>query len=90
MALFRKVLVALDPGGRIVVRDYVLSPDRTSPKLGAIFAVNMLTGGGGGNSYTYAEIEDALKQAGVTRVRLTQPGTQMDGLVEAFRPSFRP
>jgi predicted O-methyltransferase YrrM len=83
--LFRKVFAALNPGGRIVVRDYVLSPDRTSPKSGAIFAVNMLTGGAGGNSYTYAEIEDALGQAGFTRVRLIQPGTQMDGLVEAFR-----
>jgi len=86
MELFRKVFAALDPGGRIVVRDYVLSPDRTSPKSGAIFAVNMLTGGAGGNCYTYEETENALGQAGFTRVSLTHPGTQMDGLVEAFRP----
>jgi predicted O-methyltransferase YrrM len=83
--LFRKVFAALDPGGRIVVRDYVLSPDRISPRSGAIFAVNMLTGGAGGNCYTYAEIKSALDQAGFTRVSLTQPGTQMDGLVEAFK-----
>lgn len=83
--LFRKVFAALDPGGRIVVRDYVLSPDRISPRSGAIFAVNMLTGGAGGNCYTYSEIKSALEQAGFTRVSLTQPGTQMDGLVEAFK-----
>jgi precorrin-6B methylase 2 len=83
--LFHKVFAALDPGGRIVVRDYVLSPDRTSPRSGAIFAVNMLTGGASGNCYTYAEIKDALGQAGFTQVSLAQPGTQMDGLVEAFR-----
>jgi predicted O-methyltransferase YrrM len=83
--LFRKVLAALGPGGRIVVRDYVLSPDRTSPKSGAIFAVNMLTGGAGGNCYTYEEIKDALSQAGFTRVNLMQPGTHMDGLVEALK-----
>jgi predicted O-methyltransferase YrrM len=84
--LFRKVLAALDPGGRIVVRDYVLSPDRTSPRPGAIFAVNMLTGGASGNCYTYEEIKDALVRAGFTRVNLGQPATQMDGLVEAFKP----
>ncbi len=84
--LFRKVLAALDPGGCIVVRDYVLSSDRTSPKAGAIFAVNMLIGTSGGNSYTYEEIEDALEQAGFSRVRLMHTGTRMDGLVEAFKP----
>ncbi len=53
---------------------------------GAILAVNMLTGGTGGNCYTYEEIKDALGQAGFTRVSLTHSGIQMDGLVEAFRP----
>jgi predicted O-methyltransferase YrrM len=85
VALFRKVFAALDPGGRIVVRDYVLSPDRISPRSGAIFAVNMLASGAGGNCYTYAEIKSALDQAGFTQVSLTQRGTQMDGLVQAFK-----
>jgi predicted O-methyltransferase YrrM len=84
--LFRKVLTSLDPGGRIVVRDYVLSPDRTSPRSGAIFAVNMLSSGSDGNCYTYAEIRDALEQAGFTRVNLAYTGEQMDSLVEAFKP----
>jgi hypothetical protein len=45
----------------------------------------MLTGGASGNCYTYEEIKDALVQAGFAQVNLVQPGTQMDGLVEAFR-----
>jgi precorrin-6B methylase 2 len=84
--MFRKIFAALDPGGRIVVRDHVLSPDRTQPRSGALFAVNMLVGTEGGNSYTEAEIHDALTEAGFTGVRLIRPDTQMDGLVEAFRP----
>jgi hypothetical protein len=48
--------------------------------------VNMLTGGASGNCYTYEEIKDALVRAGFTRVNLGQPATQMDGLVEAFKP----
>ncbi len=85
-ALFRKVFVALDPGGRVVVRDHVLSPDRTQPRSGALFAVNMLVGTEGGNSYTEAEIRDALTGVGFFGVRLIHPDRQMDGLVEAFKP----
>lgn len=85
--LFRKVYAALDAGGRIVVRDHVLSEDRTQPRRGAMFAVNMLVGTGGGNSYTYAEIADGLTQAGFERVKLIHADSHMDGLVEAFKPT---
>ena len=88
VALFRKIFAALAPGGRIVVRDHVLSPDRTKPKAGALFAVNMLLGRGG-NSYTQAEIEQALSKAGFRRIRLLHPDTRMDGLVEGFKPASR-
>jgi predicted O-methyltransferase YrrM len=85
-ALFRKIFVALDPGGRVVVRDHVLSPDRTQPRSGALFAVNMLVGTEGGNSYTEAEIRTALTEAGFVGARFIHPDERMDGLVEAFRP----
>jgi len=85
-AMFRKIFAALEPGGRVVVRDHVLSRDRTQPRSGALFAVNMLVGTEGGNSYTEAEIRDALTGAGFTGVRLIHPDTKMDGMVEAFRP----
>ncbi len=84
--MFRKIFAALEPGGRIVVRDHVMSPDRTEPRSGALFAVNMLVGTEGGNSYTEAEIREALTEAGFTGVRVIHPDTRMDGLVEAFRP----
>jgi hypothetical protein len=86
VALFRKAFAALVPGGRIVVRDHVLSPDRTQPKSGALFAVNMLVAERGGNSYTFDEIRAALAEAGFIGVRLLHPDTHMDGLVEAFKP----
>jgi predicted O-methyltransferase YrrM len=86
VAMFRKIFSALDPGGRILVRDHILSPDRTQPKSGALFAVNMLTGTLGGNCYTEAEIRDFLTQAGFIKVRLIQADTRMDGLIEAFKP----
>ena len=40
--LFRKVFSALNPGGQIVLREFVLGPDRASPPQAAIFALQML------------------------------------------------
>jgi SAM-dependent methyltransferase len=86
VALFRKIFAALEPGGRLVVRDHVLSPDRTRPRSGALFAVNMLVGTEGGNSYTEDEIRDAFSRAGFIGARVIHPDEHMDGLVEAFKP----
>jgi predicted O-methyltransferase YrrM len=85
--LFRKVLRVLLPGGRMIIRDHVMGPDRTSPKDGAIFAVNMLVNTAGGSTYTFDEIKNWLAEAGFSRVGLLKPGEHMDALIEAFRPA---
>ena len=85
--LYQKGFRALVPGGRIIIRDHIMEPDRTQPRDGAIFAVNMLVGTSGGNTYTYGEVHSGLEQAGFTRIRLLQKGDKMDGLVEGFKPS---
>jgi len=72
--LYRKVFRALVPGGRIIIRDHIMEPDRTRPRDGAIFAVNMLVATRGGNTYTFEEIHAGLVQAGFVRVRLLQQG----------------
>ncbi len=84
--LYRKVYRALEAGGRIVIRDQIMNPDRTTPRPGAIFAINMLVATEGGNTYTFDEIKDGLSEAGFERVNLIQAGERMDGLVEAFKP----
>ena len=86
--LCRKAWRALVPGGRLVIRDHVMSPDRLQPRSGAVFAVNMLAGTEGGNVYTFEECQEALTEAGFTRVRLLQKSDhRMNGLVEAFKPA---
>jgi SAM-dependent methyltransferase len=84
--LFNKVFRSLNRGGRILIRDHVMEPDRIHPKDGAIFAVNMLLGTPGGCSYTYEEIKTGLLQAGFTNVHLLKKGEHMDALVEALKP----
>ena len=83
--LYRKVCDALDAGGRIIVRDYVMGSDRTRPTSGALFAVNMLVNTRGGNSYTYEEIRGGLEDAGFTRIKLLRDD-EMSSLVEGWKP----
>ncbi len=59
--LFRKVLRAMVPGGRMIIRDHVMEPGRTEPKAGAIFAINMLVNTTGGSTYTFGEIRNWLE-----------------------------
>jgi len=84
-ALYGKIYRALDPGGRIVVRDHVMSADRTRPLEGALFAVNMLAGTKGGRTYTFDEIKAGLTAVGFTRINLIQT-KGMFSLVEGFKP----
>lgn len=68
-----------------MVRDHVMSADRTQPLEGALFAVNMLAGTEGGRTYTFDEIKDGLTAVGYTRINLTQ-AKGMFSLVEGFKP----
>ncbi|MBW2091729.1 MAG: methyltransferase domain-containing protein, partial [Deltaproteobacteria bacterium] len=84
--LYRKVFRSLNPGGRLVIRDHVMEPDRTRPVDGAMFAVNMLVNTPGGGTWTFDEIKDGLTKAGFTRINQLQ-SKGMFSLVEAFKPS---
>ncbi|HDP33936.1 MAG TPA: methyltransferase domain-containing protein [Candidatus Hydrogenedentes bacterium] len=85
-ALYKKCHDALIPGGRILIRDHVLAPDRTRPVGGALFAVNMLVATEGGNCYTFEDIQCGLKEAAFERIKQIQQGERMDCLVEAYKP----
>jgi predicted O-methyltransferase YrrM len=86
VALFKNVFGALFPGGRLIVRDHVMSPDHTSPRSGAIFAINMLVSTPGGGTYTFVEIREDMERAGFQKIRLLRGDAEMECLVEAFKP----
>jgi (2Fe-2S) ferredoxin/SAM-dependent methyltransferase len=74
--LLRRVHAALVPGGRVVVQDFVVDPDGTTPAHAALFALNMLVGTPAGSTYSEAEYTAWLRAAGhtdVVRVRLGGP-----------------
>lgn len=76
--LFQRAYRALAPGGRIVIQDFVLEPDKTAPRAAALFALNMLVGTRAGSTYSEPEYTDWLHEAGfadVRRVRLPGPSS---------------
>ena len=78
--LLRRAAQALSPQGRVVIMDFVLNADRTSPVQAALFALNMLVATAEGNSYTEGEYESWLCETGfedVRRVELLGPSNLM-------------
>jgi len=71
--LFRRCHRALAPGGRIVIRDFILEPDRTAPRSAALFAVHMLVNTRGGSTYSEDEYRTWLKSAGFREVTRLVP-----------------
>jgi predicted O-methyltransferase YrrM len=74
--LLSRCYTALEPGGRIVIQDFILEPSKTAPKSATLFSLNMLVGTRGGSSYSEPEYVCWLESAGfrdIRRVRLPGP-----------------
>jgi SAM-dependent methyltransferase len=62
--LFRKAAEALNPGGRLVVQDFLMTEERDGPLMPALFALNMLVGTPEGDTYTESEVRAWMAEAG--------------------------
>jgi SAM-dependent methyltransferase len=70
--LLRKTFAALAPGGTIVISEFMPNDERTGPVTPLIFAVNMLLHTAAGDTFTFAEIADWLREAGFANARLLE------------------
>jgi (2Fe-2S) ferredoxin/ubiquinone/menaquinone biosynthesis C-methylase UbiE/DNA-binding CsgD family transcriptional regulator len=80
--LLRRCFKALAPQGRVVIQDFILEADKTTPKQAALFALNMLVGTPAGSTYSYDEYGTWLREAGfpeVREIRLPGPSSLMVG-----------
>ena len=78
--LLSRCHAALAPDGRVVIQDFILEPDKTAPRWGALFALNMLVGTRAGSSYSEPEYAGWLNRAGfhgIQHVRLPGPAGLM-------------
>ncbi len=66
--LFKKAYDALNPKGQLVVSDFIMNEDRTSPAFGALFSLNMLVGTQEGDTFTESEVRSWMEDAHFTRI----------------------
>ena len=86
-ALIRRVFAALNPGGRIVMRDFVLDPDRAGPPEAAVFALQMLLATDGGGLDTSDDWARWLTEAGFAPPRtIALPSWVGSALTVAAKP----
>jgi SAM-dependent methyltransferase len=66
--LLTNAVAALQPGGLLLVQEFILDANRTAPLFPALFSLNMLLGTPGGQAYSEPELTALLQQAGLTGV----------------------
>ena len=71
-ALFQRVHAALAPGGRLLVQDFILQPEKTAPRFAALFSLNMLVSTQAGGTYSQPEYAAWLSEAGFRDIRRGQ------------------
>ncbi|MDP8244681.1 MAG: methyltransferase [Candidatus Hinthialibacter antarcticus] len=77
----QRCAAALNPGGYVAVKDFLLDEDRTGPEWMTQFAVNMLVNTDGGDCYTRTEYLAWLVTAGFSLVSESPVGCNSTVLV---------
>lgn len=84
-ALLRKTFEALASGGVIAIAEFLVDADRMGPVGSLMFAANMLVNTDEGDTFSFEEISEWLKEAGFVNMRLLEaPGPSP--LVLATKP----
>ncbi len=74
-ALIGKTFKALKAGGTIAIAEFLVNAERTGPPNALLFAVNMLVNTDTGDTFSFEEISEWLKEAGFVNPRtLEAPG----------------
>ncbi len=66
--IINKTVAALEPGGLIVVHEFVLDSTMDGPLFPALFSLNMLLGTDAGQSYSEEQIMRMLESAGLKKI----------------------
>jgi SAM-dependent methyltransferase len=88
--IIRKAVKALEPGGVILVQEFILDDSMDGPLFPALFSLNMLLGTTAGQAYSRGELFAMLAAAGVTGLqRLTLDLPNGAGLIAGTLPGGR-
>jgi len=82
--LIAKCARSLNKNGQLIIVDYVMDESRIEPATGAMFAINMLVGTDGGDTFTENEIKEWFHSAGLLH-RYTQRLEDGNSIVTAYK-----
>ena len=68
-AIIARAACALNPGGLLLVQEFILDDTRTAPLHPALFSLNMLIGTPAGQAYAQGELAAMMHRAGLGEVR---------------------
>lgn len=69
MALMKRIYEALNPGGKVIIQDFILKDGKTQPSFASAFALCMLLFTEKGRTYSFEEIKSWLGAAGFKSVK---------------------
>jgi hypothetical protein len=67
-ALLHKAVASLEPGGILMVQEFILNDHKDGPLFPALFSLNMLLGTESGQSYSERELAAMMAAAGLSDV----------------------
>lgn len=67
--IIQKAVSALEPGGLILIHDFLLNNHLDGPLFPALFSLNMLLGTAHGQSYSELQITEMLAKAGIREIQ---------------------
>lgn len=87
-ALVSRAAAALEPGGILLVHEFLLNDAKDGPLHPALFSLNMLLGTAEGRSYSEAEVRDMMAAAGLRDIhRLPFRAPNDSGIVAGVKKS---
>lgn len=85
--IIAKAAETLEPGGLLVVHEFILNNQKDGPLFPALFSLNMLLGTDEGQAYSEKEIMDMLAGAGLTEIkRIPLDSPNDSGLIAGIVP----
>ena len=86
--LLSKAVAALEPGGMILIQEFILDDTLDGPLFPALFSLNMLLGTPTGQAYSGQELTEMLHHAGATDVRrLAVELPNGAGILAGYKPA---
>jgi len=80
--IIQKTMSVMEPGGLILIQDFILDDSQDNPLFPALFGLNMLINTPQGQSYSEAQITTMLAEAGAKQVkRLAFQGSNGAGII---------